>query len=97
LTTGANALVWINALGSHSVPSTRVFASFRVQGASSVLADDSRAIAFVTPTPTMGQRMGICVQFTDLVPGSNTFQMLYKNPSTGTATFANRSITVMGL
>jgi hypothetical protein len=100
LTTGANALVWINALGSHSVADSRIWAGFSVTGATpstTYPADESRSLGIVSSSTTVGQRAGICVQLTNLTPGSNTFKMLYRNTATGTATFASRTIVVMGL
>lgn len=93
LTTGANALVWINARLAGGASTGQALASFVVSGASSISASDGRAII---GTGTVTQRMGICVQLATLTPGSNTFKMLYKSGS-GTSTFQDRTIVVMGL
>ena len=97
LTTGANALIWITAQGSHSVADRRVWAGFNVSGATTLAAADARAVGIITSSTTMGPRATVCVQLSTLTPGSNTFKMLYKNDSDGTGTFANRTIVVMGL
>ena len=91
LTTGANALVWLNVQGSTSSGTNRIWASFNVAGATTLAASDSRGIGFFSG------RYGVCVQLSTLTPGTNTFKMLYKNDVDGTGAFSNRTIVVMGL
>lgn len=95
LTTGANALIWINARGLSSVSTGQALASFAVSGASTISESDGRAIIF---PGTLSGRSGICVQLATLTPGTNTFTMTYKTAnSSHTATFQDRTIVVMGL
>lgn len=97
LTTGANALIWINARGVVNTSGDQALASVDVSGASDINSADSRAIIF---NSTVSSRQGICLQLATLTPGSNTFTMEYKistNTAGHTATFQDRTIVVMGL
>lgn len=96
LTTGTNALIWINARINSGNASNQALASFNVSGASAISAGDARAMVCVSSPIT--QRYGICVQIATLTPGTNTFKMLYRTGNTdNTATFSDRTIVVMGL
>lgn len=94
LTTGTKALVIITCAKFGNNSGTReAYASFAVSGASSISADDSRAIAIGGGTDLIAGSSGV-FYLDNLTAGSNTFTMKYRVYG-GTVTFAHRSITVM--
>lgn len=68
------------------------YAGYEVSGATSVLPSDTNAMSKQGADVQMFSHL--IPHTTALVPGNNTFTMKYRS-STGTATFANRRITVL--
>lgn len=96
ITTGAQAMVWINAYVSHTGTNQSTRVSFEVSGATTVAASDTWAIFTQTTGAGIAQRMGRARLVTGLTPGSNTFKMKYLSATTG-ATFRWRRIQVWAL
>jgi hypothetical protein len=99
VTTGTSALVFIKAgmypdpTGSEgNIPSM----SFAISGASTLAADDARAITIRNSGTGTGNRFGGAFHVTGLTAGSNTFTAQYR-ASSGTSHFENRDIIVMPL
>jgi len=93
-TIGANgkALVTVTSLHYNSGANDS-YHSFAVSGASTVAAGDASA---TSSNGTAGMTSSTTTLVTGLIAGSNTFTSKYKAGS-GTATFLNRSITVIPL
>lgn len=93
ITTGVSGLVFISAqLESSSTGST--WASYGVTGATTSVITDIRA-AFMQAGSASGGRVGVA-NLQALTAGSNIFKMQYR-VSSGTGTFDDRRITIMGL
>lgn len=70
--------------------------TWEVSGASSIAAEDFRALRVTVPS-TSGAgntRASVVTAIGDLTPGMNTFKSVYR-ASGGTASFANRRLTVL--
>lgn len=93
--TGTTARVEIKAAMSNSTANAAAFMSFAIGGASSAGANDSWAINIGGLGAGAVARFGASFYFTGLTPGSNQFTAKYKVGS-GTGTFLNRDLTVMG-
>lgn len=100
VTIGANGLAWINVSVQTftNTNSQQTFTSFAASGANTIAAADTFAMIYGLPTTGAGESLSASFGrlFTGLTPGSTTFKMKYRT-SSGTATFANRSITVIPL
>lgn len=97
LTTGTQALVFIQAELSHSVTANvDVSASYAVTGATSSVAADSKRILLDGVAANSGNRMGAFFWDTGLTAGSNTFTMQYKTSAGASLQAAKREIIVWG-
>ena len=91
------ALVIVTASETNAGSSGGAFMGFAVSGATTVAASDTQAFSFVN-----GGNQAQTVQasgtfyVSGLTAGSNTFTAKYRG-TVGTATFVNRSITVVPL
>jgi hypothetical protein len=96
ITTGTQALVWINATLANSASSTSA-ASFDMTGASTIAANNAWNIQQDGGTGTLN-RYSSCTLITGLTSGSNIFTMRYLVSSGATTgTFSRRRIQVLGL
>lgn len=93
LTTGTQALVWIAASLSNSSSSSFSAATTDISGATTAGGGIANA---VVNYGTLANRFGVCWLATGLTSGVNAFKINYR-VNAGTGTFADRSITVMGL
>ncbi|HYY64340.1 MAG TPA: hypothetical protein VE688_06990 [Gaiellaceae bacterium] len=92
-----NALVIVTSSETNSGSSGGAFMSYAVSGATTVAAADARAFSFVNGGNQAQTVQGSATFYvTGLTAGSNTFTAKYR-ATVGTATFANRSITVIPL
>lgn len=98
VTTGANALVFAQALVSGSTNTAFTGFAVTVSGASTIAAADADGFMFVPPAASgAGVRGTIAIHYPGtLTPGSNTFTMKYR-ASAGTVTCSDRKLTVIGL
>lgn len=95
LTTGTQALVFIQAELSHGTTLTDVSMSYAVTSATTSAAADSKRVLLDGVLATSGNRLGGFFWDTSLNAGSNIFSMQYKT-SAGTLTAAKREIVVWG-
>lgn len=94
-TTGAVALIIVTADITNNTAGQSGRMTFEVSGASTVAASDIRALRVtIATTAAAGNIRASVVTSLALTGGSNTFTAKYR-ASGGTATFANRRITVM--
>lgn len=94
ITTGTKALVcWATRQGNSSA-GANVWTSYAVTGASSIVASDNYALSYDSPVAGSTCYHGYSALETNLVAGSNIFQMQYRT-SSGTATFGTRRLTVI--
>jgi hypothetical protein len=97
VTTGTKALVIITS-NIRDREDRGEFMSYAVSGATTLAADDTRALSMVTPTQPAGIYQMSFVNVPTLTAGSNTFTAKYRtNSAIHSATFLNRSIFVMNL
>lgn len=94
-TFNAFAVIRISGQLSGSTASTESYMSFAVSGATTLAAADTRAVA-VQGTDTKKYTYYVALDSTSLNAGSNTLTAKYKS-STGTATFADRELSVISL
>jgi hypothetical protein len=92
VTTGPSALVFTSAQLENSGNGS-TWASYGITGATTDAITDERAI-FNQSGSTFGGRFGVTT-WQSLTPGSNTFLMQYR-VSSGTGTYDDRSLIVMG-
>jgi hypothetical protein len=96
ITTGTKALVLLHARMTNSGSGNSARMSFAVSGATTMAADDDKAI-FMTPyTASEFIQFGGHVYVTGLTAGSNTFTAQFRTGA-GTATFVARYITVIDM
>ena len=96
---GANGMALVAIFGylQISVASGEtVFIGVAVSGATTVAANDNRAIRYQSWTTGAFGQHGATFLFTGLTPGLNTFTLKYRTTS-GTGTFQNRRIAVVPL
>lgn len=95
-TTGSSALVCIFAGVTNNTAGAGAFASYTVSGASTIGGSDSRAVAYEPPSVAAAtlSRAAFVGLANGLTPGVNTFTLTYR-ASAGTATFDNRTLTVI--
>lgn len=86
------ALVFLQTLSSNTGGTN--YAGFAISGASTVAASDAYAIIHTGHASGIQTQTGSTFVVTGLTAGSTTFKMKYK-ASAGTATFANRRISVI--
>jgi hypothetical protein len=91
-TTGTTAMVIVTGAVAPA-NNQSAFMSFAVSGATTQAATDARAVA--ETNISSGQASTVTV-VTGLTAGSNTFTANYRS-TTGTATFTNRTISVIPL
>ncbi len=97
VTTSTHAIAFIQTNISNSTATAITAAGVTVSGASSIAASDDAAIVFQPPSAGVGGRHSVVVHFNGtLTAGSNTFTMKYR-ASAPTATFLNRTLTVIAL
>ncbi len=101
LTTGTRAMVIVTGFVYAPLAGESSYMSFAVSGATTQAATDARAVAFKAysgpNTPPSSQASTVTV-ITNLTAGSNTFTAQYRSTNSGnTATFANRTISVIPL
>lgn len=96
ITTGTKALVLVHARMTNNTTNSSARMSFAVSGATTMAADDDKAI-FMTPY-TAGEPMqyGGHIYVTGLTAGSNIFTAKFRVGS-GTGTFSARYITVIDM
>ena len=96
ITTGTKALVLLHARMTNSGSGNSARMSFAVSGATTMAADDDKAI-FMTPyTASEFIQFGGHVYVTGLTAGSNTFTAQFR-VGAGTGTFVARYITVIDM
>jgi hypothetical protein len=95
VTTGTQALVWINSRSLNTTGGSPALASFEVSGATTIAASDNRACYVDLAASEIVRTCTVTLQ-TGLTPGSNTFKMVYRAGG-GSASFAYRHIVVMAL
>lgn len=97
VTTGDRAVVMLSARVQSNTVGQSGYASVQVSGASTIAADDNRAVGL---SAAAANQLVVAshVSVVTVVPGSNTFTMKYRSTSgAATATFANRRIAVFPL
>lgn len=93
--TGGGALIIVTADIVNNTAGQSGRMTFEVSGASTIAASDARALRVTTPTTVVATNIRASVVTSlALTGGNNTFTAKYR-ASGGTATFANRRITVM--
>lgn len=95
VTSGAKALVFLNAHMSNTTIGQTTYASFQVSGATTIAASDSRSLYVEPSDVNRAIRAGISTLIAT-TSGSNTFQMLYRVAG-GTGTFYRRRMIVIPL
>jgi|LakMenEpi03Aug12_release.lakeMendotaPanAssembly.Ray.scaffolds.fasta_scaffold426134_2 hypothetical protein len=98
VTTGTKALVILTS-NMRDREDRGWFMSYAVSGATTISADDTRALSMVTPTQPAGiYQVSFAHVVTSLSAGSNTFTAKYRTISTAhSAVFKDRSIFVINL
>lgn len=96
VTTGTQALVFINSAVANDTVGSRTRASFAVSGASAISAADISAIARDADAANRIVRAASVYLQTGLTPGSNIFTMKYRVTG-NTGEFFDRHIVVMPL
>lgn len=96
VTTGGNAIVMVTALGGSNTTSDVVFMSYTVSGATTISASDAIGVAYSSALGNSYIQASFVAARGGLNAGSNTFTAKYR-ANAGTATFANRNITVFPL
>jgi hypothetical protein len=94
VTTGAEALIIVTADITNNTAGQSGRMTFEVSGSSTITANDIRALRVTVPAAASGNMRASVVTHLDLTGGTNTFTAKYR-ASGGTASFANRRITVM--
>lgn len=98
VTTGSRAIWWIQGTGMNTVSvNAAVAASVDISGATTIASSDDRSIIVDGMPVGQALRNGICHLETGLNAGTNTFKMQYKTWTSGTASWANRSLVVVPL
>lgn len=96
VTIGANGLALVVLTADCSSSTTNyAICSFAASGTNTIAASDNQAVYIATNVTVENQGSWVKV-FTGLTPGSTTFKMKYRAVA-GTATFKNRSISVVPL
>ncbi len=93
VTTGTTALVIVTAQVDNSNNGQSSFASYAISGATTSAATDQRAVTNEGQSITQASTTTV---ETGLTAGSNTFTLQYRRTN-NTATFSNRTITVIPL
>jgi hypothetical protein len=94
MTTGTSAFVIVTTYSYNATSGTATYMSYAVSGATTIAAGDSTSVSLLG-MKTGGQEWSNSAMYpVTLTAGSNTFTSKYKT-SSGTGTFANRSIIVI--
>lgn len=96
VTTGSKALVRISCDGNCSTANGAVYMGFATSGVTTVAAASNTFAFYTSFAANFGGTFSRDIYVTGLNPGDNTFTAKYQT-STGTGTFANRTITAVGL
>jgi hypothetical protein len=99
LTTGTQALAFLSVRLQNQVAGAQALASVAVSSASTVAASDNDCVRTLSDAINSMIRATVCIHFTGtsaLTAGSNVFTAKYR-VSASTGTFAERSLTVIGL
>jgi hypothetical protein len=97
ISASGKALVIVTSSETNSGSSGGAFMGFAVSGSTTVAASDAQAFSFVNGGNQAQVIQGSGTFYVSgLTAGSNTFTAKYR-ATVGTATFANRSITVIPL
>lgn len=94
LTTGTTVIVLLSALLQNSTAGENSQMGFVVSGASSLVADPSRAVIYEASNANDLTQMSFALPASGLTAGSNTFTAKY-TVSAGTGTFHRRHIVVL--
>jgi hypothetical protein len=94
LTTGTTAFVVVTTYSYNATSGTATYMSFAVSGATTIAAGDSTSVSLLGMKTGGQEWSNSAVYPVTLTAGSNTFTSKYKT-SSGTGTFANRSIIVI--
>lgn len=94
--TGTSAIVTVSGGMTNSDVNGYTFMSYAVSGATTSSAADARAMQFIHSVGNFGNQLSFQYVHTGLTAGTNTFTAKYR-VTTGTGTFANRSISVQSL
>ncbi len=98
LTTGTKAIALISSAISLDTLGVRGYVGVAVSGATTVAAADADALRYQAYAINADHRGSLVVTFSSLTAGSNTFTLKYRVSSgAASATFANRTLTVIGL
>jgi len=94
LTTGTTAFVIVTTYSYNATSGAATYMSFGVSGATTIAAGDSTSVSLLGMKTGGQEWSNSAVYPVTLTAGSNTFTSKYKT-SSGTGTFANRSIIVI--
>lgn len=95
--TGSAAIVIMSASMENGTGGGGAIMGYAVTGASSIAADNSKALRHRSGTASQANRASTVAFETGLTPGSNTFTAKYTTPTGGTATFTDRELLVIPL
>jgi hypothetical protein len=98
VSSGVNALICMYSQVNSNTAGTVAYAGYTVSGASSISANDGRALAYATASVAATSFLLASYVHLEngLTAGSNTFQMVYRMGSGGgTGTWSNRCLTVL--
>jgi hypothetical protein len=96
LSTGTSAIFAVSAFVSNPTAGQGGYMGCAVSGASTVVADTTRALRFISSNASEIQKASY-IGMLAVTAGSNTFKAQYANVNTGTATFDEREILVIPL
>ena len=99
VTTGTKALITVSAELYNTTANGGSYMSFAVSGATTVAAADLYSVSMGPVAATVADAIGASrvTLLTGLTAGSNVFTAKYRRLNAGTATFANRTISVIDL
>lgn len=95
VTTGTRAFYFLTAEMKLNTTSTFCNMTVEVSGKTTLPAADAGSLSIDGITEDKSNIMGICNFLDELTPGENTFTCKYKVQSGSTATFSNRTLTVI--
>ena len=96
VTTGARAIVMPGSAVSNTGAGQVSYASYDVSSATTIAADDARALVFESSGISQAVKATAVYMETALTPGSNVFTMKYRC-SGGTSSFSSRHLVVIPL
>lgn len=96
VTSGTMAIVMFGCHLQHATSGERSYCSYAVSGSTSSASQDARGIWYQASAVAAQSRLGNAFLHTGLTGGSNSFTLQYR-VSTGTGTFALRSLGVIPL